>query len=166
MSDDTLDTLDGSSVASRTDAISALGILGFINTGFFTLLYALGTMGMFGIKNLSDQEWQEVVSTGMDQYKGMMKPDDLEMYEAIIPVLKESGWLLCLLLLAVTLVRLFSIIKMWKLKKSGLTVYAVSQAARIAVPCFFFGMAGFSVMGALLAGGMVAAWFSQRKHMA
>ncbi len=166
MEDEILDSTNNLIPAKRTDAMSALGILGFINTGVFLLIYLLGVFGTMGLSDMPDEEWNQRISEAFEQYESMMSPEDMENALTIMPIIKEKLWVLLLLLFVLTAVRLLAIIQMWKLKAHGWVIYATSQGLRVFAPIMVIGMAGLSIFGAILAAGMTLGWYSQRKHMA
>jgi hypothetical protein len=52
---------DEAGETKRPDLITALGILTFINTGFFILIYGIGLLGMLGVSQMPVEDVLRIV---------------------------------------------------------------------------------------------------------
>lgn len=150
----------------RTDVISVLGILSFINCTIFILVYAIGLMGVGGLSSMPQEQLDEALAEAFSNFGDSMGEEQIDQAYAVIEIMKDSGVMMMGLLLLLTVGRLFGVIKMWRNQRQGFMIYAGSQLGRIVAPVVFFGSLGFSTLGAVLAIAMTAAYGSQLKHMA
>lgn len=149
----------------RPGLVSILGILTFINTGIFILLYGLGLLGTAGLKSVPLEEFEATVQEAMAPYTANMSEEDLAEMDRIIPIIYNSGALLCGLLLLRTILRLVGALGMWKGRKSGFYTYALAQIAGIFLPLLVLPMSFVGFWGPVFALGMTAAYGSQLKRM-
>lgn len=146
----------------RNDMITGLGIISFINTGLFLLLYGIGILAMGTLKDMPQEQYDEVMTTAMEKY---FQGDQLEEIMSMMQLVKDQGVTLMLLLFALTAFRLFSVFRMWRMQRSGFMMYAGAQVARVLAPVILMGAAFMSWFGAFMAAVMVVLYYTQLKHM-
>ncbi len=133
-----------SGTTKRPDLISALGVLTFVNTGAFTLIYGIGALGMAQVRALPYEQFEQMLHDGVLRY---MQPDQVEQLEVIAPIFYYHGLSLMLIYLARTVLRLVGAVAMWRGRKVGFHLYAAAQllgifAPHIVLPWAFLGVAG------------------------
>lgn len=156
---------DGTGSTARPAVISVLGILSFINTGGFLLLYALGWLGMGAVGSLPYEEFAAKVEEVIGPMRGNMSEEDLNEVDTLLPVMHSSGALLMGLLFLRTLARLVGTIGIWRAKRSGFFIYAAAQIIGIFLPLLVLPGSQLGVVGPLMAVGMTAAFGSQLKRL-
>jgi len=153
---------DESGSTKRPDLISGLGMLTFVNTGLFILLYVLMLVAMLGARQMPEDEFVALFTQSAGQY---VSGDELAQVEAIVRIFHVSGVALMLIYLARTVGRLVGAIGMWRGRKRGFYIYAVSQLVGLFAPHLILPWSMLVVFGPMLAVGMTAAYGSQLKRM-
>lgn len=153
---------DETGSTKRPGLISALGALTFINAGAFTLVYALGVLGMLAMQQMP---LDEVVKL-FDDARATLGDDGAEQLDVLVPVLHAHGAALMGILLARTVLRLIGAIGMWRGRRSGFHLYAAAQLLGIFAPHIFLPWSLLGVFGPLMAVGMTAAYGSQLRRFA
>lgn len=160
------ESLDPIVEEKRPDAITALGVLGFINTILFSILFGFAVMGTAGLGSMDQEAYDDAIEESMQSMKGSVPAEDMTWLEdELFPWFKQNGFKFCLVLLGLTVIRFFSILQLWRRQKAGLPIYAGAQILRVLVPVFMIGAKAFQPIGAILAAGMVVGWFTQRKYL-
>lgn len=153
---------DASGSTQRPGLLSTLGVLTFINTGLFTLFYALGVLGMVAMQQMPLDEVMKL----FDDARAAMGDAGAEQLDAVVPVLHAHGAALMGILLLRTVLRLIGAIAMWRGRRSGFHLYAAAQLLGIFAPHLFLPWSMLGVFGPLMAVGMTAAYGSQLKRFA
>ncbi|TXI76824.1 MAG: hypothetical protein E6Q44_14830 [Flavobacteriales bacterium] len=153
---------DENGSTKRPDLISGLGVLTFVNTGLFLLLYGLMLLAMLGARQMPEDEFIALFTGSASQY---VSGDELAQVEAIVRIFHANGVLLMLIYLARTVGRLVGAIGMWRGRRSGFSIYAVAQLVGLFAPHFILPWSMLGVFGPLLAVAMTAAYGSQLKRM-
>lgn len=149
----------------RPDMITGLGILTFINSGLFLIFYLIGLLGVNGLSSVPEEELQAQLDEVFAQMGDALPADQMDQVYEVINIMKDNGVALMLTLLVLTALRFFGALKMWRGARQGFHIYAGSQVTRVLAPIIFFGAAGFSLFGLILAGLMTAGYASQLKHL-
>jgi hypothetical protein len=153
---------DESGSTSRPDLITKLGVLGFINTGFFGLLYALGVPSMLVLAHMPLEDYIALFSAEMAKWPTDVEPDQMLWFAEF---LHSHGALLMGILLARTVLRFVGILFMWRGRKMGFHIYAAAQLIGIFAPHIVLPLNLLGVGGPLLAVGMTALYGTQVKRM-
>jgi hypothetical protein len=146
----------------RPSAITALGIISFINTGLFLLLYALGALLLSAVDNVPYEEFEAQARESMGMY---MDGEDLDQALEVVPVIYNSGATLMIILFLRTLMRFIGVLGIWKGRRTGFTTYAVAQVVGVFAPHIVLPWSMFNIVGMLLAFGMVGAYATQLKRL-
>lgn len=156
---------DGTGSTARPTVISVLGLLSFINTGAFLLIYGLGWVAMSAVGSIPYDEFaaqaEEAIAPLRD---GMPEADQAEL-DTLLPLLHENGALLLAMLFLRTIARLIGTIGIWRAKRSGFHIYAAAQIIGIFLPMVVLPWSHIGVFGPLMAVGMTAAFGSQLKRL-
>lgn len=142
--------------------IQFLGVLTFINSGFFILVYAIGLFAMFGLQQMSLEEVQGLFEEGGVQY---MPEESRELLDGLVPLFHAHGAALMGIYLLRTLIRLTGAIGIWKGKRSGFHLYAGAQLLGIFAPHLILPWSLLGVFGPLMSIAMTAAYGSQLKRL-
>ncbi len=153
---------DANGDTSRPQLLSFLGVIGFINTGFFGLLYAFGVPAMMILAQMPFDEYYGLFSAQMTTASMDIGTEELRWFAEM---LHEHGTVLMLILLARTVVRFFGILGMWRGKKMGFHLYAGGQLVGIFAPHIILPLSLLGMGGPLLAVGMTALYGTQAKRL-
>ena len=153
---------DASGSTKRPDLISILGILGFINTGLFLIIYGLGIPMMAGLQQMPLEEVRALVDESMSM---SLPQEQLDEVYGIVDVMHASGVALILILFARTVVRLVGIIGLWKGRRWGFAVYALAQIVGIFLPHLVLPWSMMGFFGPFMALAMTGAYYSQYKRL-
>ncbi|QQR86996.1 MAG: hypothetical protein IPJ76_01845 [Flavobacteriales bacterium] len=156
---------DGAGSSERPGVISVLGILSFINTGAFLLVYGIGWLAMSAVGRMPYDEFAAKAEEALGPMRSGMPEEDLAQMDIMLPLLHASGALLLGLLFMRTLVRLVGTIGIWRAKRSGFYTYAAAQIIGIFLPMVVLPWSQLGVIGPLMAVGMTAAFGSQLKRL-
>src|SRR5690606_24236001 len=115
---------DESGSTKRPDVISVLGLLTFINTGLFTLIYLLGMFGMMAVGRMPADELAQLMHDAAGKY---MQEDQMFQLDEIVRVVHGSGVALMAIYLVRTIARLIGAVGMWRGRKNGFYIYAGAQ---------------------------------------
>jgi hypothetical protein len=146
----------------RPDLIAALGVLTFINTGSFLLIYAIGALGMLAVSQLPYAEFQDMVREGAS----WMEADQFDAMEPVLAILHEQGAALMCLYWLRTLIRLIGAIGIWRGRSTGFHVYAAAQLGGIFLPHLILPWALLGVGGPLVTIAVTALYGSRYKRLA
>ncbi len=146
----------------RPDILSLLGILTFVNTGLFTLVYAIGAIGMMGISQMPVDEFVALVQEGVMQY---MPEETGIQVEEIARILHGNGVTLMLIYLIRTVARLVGAIGIWRGRKSGFHLYAGAQIIGLFLPHMILPWNMLGVFGPLMTVAVTALYGSQLKRL-
>ena len=153
---------DESGSTKRPDMIFGLGILTFINSGMFLILYAFGLFGMMAVAQMPVDEFVAVMYDGAGKY---LEAEQLDMLDELGRLLHSSGVTLMFIYLARTVARLVGAIGMWRGRKVGFHIYALAQLVGLFLPHFILPWSFLGIFGPLMTVGMTAAYGSQLKRM-
>lgn len=151
-----------SSSGKRPDLISALGVLTFVNTGAFILIYGIGALGMLQVRALPFEQFEQMLNEGVLRY---MQPDQVEQLAVIAPIFYYNGLALMLIYLARTVLRLIGAIAMWRGRKAGFHLYAAAQLLGIFAPHVVLPWAFLGVLGPLATVATTAVYGTQLKRL-
>lgn len=149
----------------RPGLITFFGILSFINTGAFLLLYALCWMALSAISSIPYDEFAAKVDEAVEPLRRSMPEEQFAQVELMTQLMYTSGALLCGLLFLRTLVRLVGTIGIWRAKRSGFFIYAIAQIGGIFLPMIVLPWSMIGVFGPLMAVAMTAVFGSQLKRL-
>lgn len=153
---------DETGSTKRPDVISVLGILTFLNTGLFILMYLVMLLVFVGASRMPEQEF---VALFVDAAKQYVSGDDLERMEGLIRVFHAHGVVLMAIYLTRTVGRLVGALGIWRGRKSGFHIYAVAQLVGLFAPHIFLPWELLGVFGPVLAVAVTAVYGSQLKRM-
>lgn len=153
---------DETGSTKRPDVISVLGILTFMNTGFFLLIYLLGLFGMMGLNQMPQDEFAALVHDAAGKY---MPEEDMFKLDEIVRIIHASGVSLMLIYLARTIVRLIGAIGIWRGKKNGFYLYAAAQLVGLFAPHLILPWSMLGFFGPLMTVAITAIYGSQLKRM-
>lgn len=153
---------DANGDTGRPQLLSFLGIIGFINTGFFGVLYAFGVPTMMLLARMPFEEYYELFSAQMNTASMEIGPEEVRWFAEM---LHAHGTVLMLILLVRTVVRFVGILSMWRGKKVGFHIYAAAQLLGIFVPHIVLPLSMLGTTGPLLAVGMTALYGTQVKRL-
>lgn len=154
---------DDSGSTARPPLVQTLGILSFINSGLFVLIYGLGFVGMLGLQGMSLDEVRSMFEEGGMQY---MPEENKEVINGLIPLFHAHGAALMGIYLMRTVLRLIGAIGIWKGRRSGFYLYASAQLIGIFAPHLILPWSLLGVFGPLMTIAMTAAYGSQLKRLA
>lgn len=146
---------------ARPTFLTVLCILSFIAAG-------IGIIGMLvvgaarGVVDAAGVNVQETLNTEMAN-SGASGEQVAALNSAMNQATTAFSWPYIITAMALILVGLYGVIKMWKLQKQGYYIYAGTQVAGIFVP-LIFGIA-FSTFGVVLAVVFIALYGMNLKHM-
>jgi hypothetical protein len=153
---------DEAGETKRPDLIAALGILTFINTGFFILIYGIGLLGMLGVSQVPVEEFLSMVETSMSSYMPSERFDEME---GLVRILHASGVPLMLIYLLRTVLRLIGAIGLWRGRRSGFHLYAGAQLLGLFLPHVILPLSLLGFFGPLMTVGITALYGSQYKRL-
>ncbi|MBL7952750.1 MAG: hypothetical protein JNM62_13645 [Flavobacteriales bacterium] len=153
---------DESGSTKRPDVISVLGLLTFINTGFFSLIYLIGMFGMMAVQQMPMDEFMQLLHDGAGKY---MQEEQMFMLDEIAHVMHSSGVALMLVYLLRSLLRLVGAIGIWRGRKSGFYLYAGAQLVGLFAPHIFLPWSLLGVFGPLMTVAVTATYGSQLKRL-
>jgi hypothetical protein len=153
---------DESGSTRRPDLLAFLAVLGFLNTAFFGMIYAIGVLTMLVLAQMPLDEYLELFTKQMASWPSEMEPDQMLW---LAELLHAHGALLMGVLLARTVARFVGIFYMWRGRKLGFHIYAASQLIGIFAPHIVLPLSLLGVGGPLLAVGMTALYGTQVKRM-
>jgi len=153
---------DESGSTRRPDLLAFLAVMGFLNTGFFGILYALGVPAMLVLAQMPLEEYVELFTAQMDQWPTDVEPEQILWFAEL---LHTHGVVLMSILLARTVARFVGILFMWKGRKMGFHIYAAAQLIGIFAPHIVLPLSLLGMGGPLLAVGMTALYGTQVKRM-
>ena len=142
-----MNVTNGNEPVKRPDFLTALCILTFIWSGFVSLFALIVLL------------FSELM---IDILKNSPNYDETTMKDMI--TLLQAGWAYYAPTLILSLGSLIGAILMWKLKKIGIHVYALSNLALLFVPTLVLGIA-ISWFGILITSGFIALYAVNLKQM-
>lgn len=154
---------DDAGSTRRPELIGVLGLLTFVNTGVFVLLYSLALIAMLMVRELPQEEFVQLLRDGALKY---MPAEETGPMERVALILHHSGVALMLVYLLRTVVRLVGAIGMWRGRKVGFHLYAFAQIVGLFAPHLILPWDLLGIGGPLLAVAMTAAYGSQLKRLA
>lgn len=153
---------DETGSTKRPDVISVLGILTFVNTGMFILLYLLMLFLMLGARQMPQDEFVALFTESAGKY---VSGDELQQVESIVRIFHVSGVALMCIYLVRTVGRLVGALGMWRGRRSGFYIYATAQVVGLFAPHLILPWSMLGVFGPLLAVAVIALYGSQLKRM-
>ena len=153
---------DDAGETKRPDLINVLGILTFINSGIFILVYGIGLLGMVGVSQMPVDEFVTLV---MDAAGSYLPDEGKEQFDAIARILHASGTTLMLIYLLRTVARLIGALGIWKGKRSGFFLYAGAQLAGLFLPHLILPWSMLGVFGPLMTVAITALYGTQLKRL-
>ncbi|GEM_PF-746998 len=154
---------DANGITKRPDVLSVLGILTFLNTGIFMLVYLLGTFGMMAVSKMPVDEFTKLVQEGLSSYP--MPAEQMATMEEVVVLLHASGMSLMLIFLVRTIGRFVGAMGIWKGKKQGFYIYAVAQILGLFAPFLILPWSMLGVFGPFMTVGITALYGSQLKRL-
>jgi hypothetical protein len=154
---------DADGNTKRPDVISVLGILTFINTGAFILIYLIGLFGMSVIAQMPVDEFVEVMNEGAGKY---LEAEQHDMLEELARILHGSGVMLMIIYLVRSVARFVGAMGIWKGRKMGFYIYAGAQLIGLFLPHMILPWSFLGIFGPLMTVGMTAIYGSQLKRLA
>jgi hypothetical protein len=146
----------------RPQLITDLGVLSFINTGLFLLLYGLCMLVIPMIQSLPREEFDAQFAPLLNaNFEGA----ELEDMRAFLDVMYEHGAGLMFILFLRTGLRLTGVLGMWRGRMWGFHVYAAAQLTGIFAPHLFLPWKFMGIGGPLLAVAMTAVYGTQRRFL-
>lgn len=157
-----MEPLEPAPPTGRPQLITNLGILTFINTGFFVLVYGMGVLGMAGVQSMPRDEFDSIVQPQLDRYfSGPQMEDALLMMDVVY----QHGFALMGILFLRTLLRLAGALGMWRGRMWGFYLYAFAQLASIFAPHLILPWKFLGLGGPLVAVAMTALYGTQRRFL-
>lgn len=153
---------DDTGRTKRPDVISVLGLLTFINTGIFILVYLFGVFGMLAVQEMPADEFGQLMHDAAGKY---MPEEQMFMVDEIARVIHASGFALMIIYLLRTIARLIGAIGMWRGKKNGFYLYAGAQLIGLFAPHIFLPWSLLGVFGPLMTVAITATYGSQLKRL-
>lgn len=154
---------DPAGSTKRPDVLSVLGVLTFLNTGIFMLLYLFGVFGMMAVSKMPLDEFTQLIKDGLSSYP--LPAEQMGMMEQMAGLLHSSGVTLMLIFLTRTVARFIGALGIWKGKKSGFFIYAAAQVVGLFAPFLILPWSMLGVFGPLMTVGVTALYGSQLKRM-
>lgn len=139
------------STGARPVFLTVLCILSFIAAGFAVFGYVTVLTIMGAASAVSCIETIE----GMEGMEGMAE------LTASAPSAAMT-WTYLIVGILTTIVALFGVIKMWKLKKEGFMIYAGASVVSMAMGIVY---SGFSIFGAIITAAFIVMYYLNVKHM-
>ncbi|HRH38858.1 MAG TPA: hypothetical protein PK760_10960 [Flavobacteriales bacterium] len=146
----------------RPDAINVLGLLTFVNTGLFIVIYGIGLLGMLAVQQMSLTDFQALFQEGAFT---MMPEESRAMIDVIVPVLYYHGAALMGIYMMRTVLRLIGAIGIWRGKKKGFYLYAGAQLIGLFAPHIILPWQFLGFMGPLLTVAVTATYGRHIKRM-
>lgn len=146
----------------RPRLIRDLGVLSFLNTGFFMLLYGLMLISAPVVQRMP---YADLEASMLPQLKAWSGEGGDDVAIEMLHLLHESGVALMGLLFLRTAARLVGVLGLWNGRHWGFSVYASAQLAGIFLPFVVLPWKFLSLGGPLLAMGMTALYGTQRKYL-
>lgn len=153
---------DESGSTRRPDLLAFLAVMGFLNTGFFGMIYAIGVLTMLVLAQMPLDEYLELFTKQMESWPSEMESEQVLW---LAELLHAHGALLMGILLARTVARFVGILFMWRGRKVGFHIYAGAQLIGIFAPHIVLPWSLLGMGGPLLAVGMTALYGTQVKRM-
>jgi hypothetical protein len=153
---------DEQGVTTRPDLINVLGILTFINSGFFLLIYGFGALGMLAVAQTPVEDFIALVHQSAGAY---LQADQLEQMDGLIRILHSHGAALMGIYLLRTILRLIGAVGIWQGKRSGFHLYAGAQFLGLFVPHLILPWALLGFFGPLMTVAVTALYGSQYKRL-
>ena len=150
--------------AKRPDTLSVLGILTFLNTGIFMLIYLIATFGMLAVAKMPADEFTKLLRDGLSGVP--MPAEQMAMMEQVAALLHTSGVALMLIFLVRTIGRFIGALGIWKGKKQGFYIYAGAQVLGLFAPFLILPWSMLGIFGPLMTVGITALYGSQLKRLA
>ena len=150
-------TTDGAK--KRPTFLTVLCILSFVAAGFVIIGGILGYLAMAAVGGMAD-----AVGANMEAMSNMQGMESMPGMEDAANAFAHAKTLL-IVAIALTVIGLFGVIMMWKLKKTGFYIYAGTQVIGIVAPIIIAGMASFSVVGTIITLAFVVMYGLNLKHM-
>jgi hypothetical protein len=147
---------------SRPDLFNVLGILTFINSGVFVLIYGIGALGMAAVAQTPVEEFIALVHESAGAY---LQADQLEQMDGVIRILHAHGVALMGIYLVRTLLRLIGAIGIWQGRRSGFHLYAGAQLLGLFAPHIILPWALLGFFGPLMTVAITALYGSQYKRL-
>ncbi len=154
---------DEAGETKRPDLISVLGLLTFINTGIFILVYGITLLGMMGVSQMPEEEF---VSTILEATGDFLPADGREQFEAMARILHANGVALMFIYLARTVARLIGAIGIWRGRRNGFYLYAGAQLIGLFLPHFILPWSMIGFFGPLMTVAITALYGTQLKRLA
>jgi hypothetical protein len=146
----------------RPRLIRDLGIVSFLNTGFFAFLYGVGMLFSVGIQQMPYTEFEAGMRPQLELYSG---GEDIGPMLEMMAIYHAHGVALMALLFLRTVARLVGVWGLWNGRTWGFHVYAAAQLAGIFLPHLILPWKMLGLGGPLLAIGMTALYGTQRKFL-
>ncbi len=153
---------DEQGLTTRPDLINVLGILTFINSGFFILIYGIGALGMAAVAQTPVEEFIALVRESAGAY---LQPAQLDEMDGLIRILHTHGAALMLIYLVRTILRLIGSVGIWQGRRDGFHLYAGAQLVGLFVPHLILPWALLGFFGPLMTVGITALYGSQYKRL-
>ncbi|MCB0770106.1 MAG: hypothetical protein KDC00_06850 [Flavobacteriales bacterium] len=153
---------DAEGSTKRPDVVSVLGILTFINSGLFILIYLVGLLGMSTIAAMPQDEFVQLMYDGAGKY---LEAEQMDMMDSLARILHGSGVMLMLIYLVRTVVRSMGALGIWRGRKVGFYIYAAAQLIGLFLPHLILPWSFLGFFGPLMTVAMTAAYGSQLKRM-
>lgn len=153
---------DESGSTRRPDLLAFLAVLGFLNSGFFGILYLIGVPTMLVVAQLPLEEYMALFSAQMADLPAEMEEEQILWFAEM---LHTHGALIMGILLARTVARFVGILFMWRGRKVGFHIYAAAQLIGIFAPHILLPWSLLGMGGPLLAVGMTALYGTQAKRL-
>lgn len=128
-----------------------LMVISFVNTGFFLLVYVMGSMVMLGLREMPYEEFAEMILHSAPAW-AWETPEP--MFADMVRLIHESGFSLFLILTIRTVLRLRGLLQMWRGRLVGFHLYAFAQLAGIFAPHLVLPLAYLGFSGPLAAVAM------------
>lgn len=154
---------DEAGETKRPDLISVLGLLTFINTGIFILVYGITLLGMMGVSQMPEEEF---VSTILEATGDFLPTEGREQFEAMARILHANGVALMFIYLARTVARLIGAIGIWRGRRNGFYLYAGAQLIGLFLPHFILPWSMIGFFGPLMTVAITALYGTQLKRLA
>jgi uncharacterized membrane protein (DUF2068 family) len=146
----------------RPRLIRDLGIVSFVNTGLFTVLYGMGLLFAAGVQQMPYADYEAMMLPQMQLLAGG-EPDAVML--EMMGILHAHGTALMAIMLLRTLARLVGVVGMWNGRQWGFPVYAVAQLAGIFLPHVVLPWKFLGLFGPLMSIGMTALYGTQRNDL-
>lgn len=146
---------------TRPELIGSLGVLSFINTGLFMVVYGLGMLAMLAVRTMPVEEYSALM---LESASWLPEESQVAMEEMSV-LLHESGVLLMFLLFLRTVLRFIGVRGMWVGRRWGFHVYAFAQLAGIFAPHLVLPLSQLGFFAPLLSVATTAIYGTQLKRL-